>query len=630
MPESKKLASQFTFRRLIRRAADVLRQEGFKTFWIIGVDYINTHIKLFFRRFSVKRSSKTQQSLETMILRSSRFSDDPVVSIVIPVLNGIDYVPNCIRSIYRWPIARRFEVILVDQASQDGVGEYLEDCVIKYHNFVLLKNTTNTGFAPGINQGVAIAHGEYIAICNSDLVFTPGWLDHLVLELEEDPTLGIVSPVTNYVGEGPQVDPGAENLDSSQAAEYAVSISDRKGRIDAADRLVFFCVAMRRKLYITLGGLAAVYKTGNYEDDDFCLRTRMLGLKLTIIKRAFVFHYGSRSFKENKIDHTDLMLQNEKIFYERVANIATSMPLIKSAPSRSKPKISVIVRTKDRPYLLQQALRSLANQTYHDFEVVVINDGQMDIAPVIHGLLQYMTVRTISPQKHGRTIALNTGLEEARGDWITYLDDDDLAYPSHLELLMGEAVSHRDADLIYSNVNKSLSWEDVSQSSINVIERIRFADKNFQWDDLLVDNWIPIMSYMNRVSKAREINGFQEKIDLFEDWDFLLRFTRTANVYHVHRYTCEYRFRFNNVENHDSTLPMRRQALAARTKLYSNYPSASQLVVERRKISMKKANDQINEIDRIIKLNINNQQKNYMVATLVGGFPIRSKVLDGG
>ncbi len=629
MPESKKIASRFTFQRLTRRAADVLRQEGFKTFWIIGIDYIKTHLKTSYRGLFGNRSPRTKQPLGTMILRSSRFNDDPVVSIVIPVLNGIDYVPNCVRSIYRWPIARRFEVIVVDQASQDGVGAYLEDCVKKYQNFVLLKNTTNTGFAPGINQGVAIAHGEYLAICNSDLVFTPGWLDHMVSELEGDPTLGVVSPLTNYVGEGPQVDSGAQHLDSSQAAEYAVSISDHGGRIDAVDRLVFFCVAMRRKLYITLGGLAAVYKTGNYEDDDFCLRTRMLGLKLAIIKRAFVFHYGSRSFKENKIDHTDLMLQNEKIFYERVANIATSMPLIFSAPSRSKPKISVIVRTKDRPYLLQQALRSLANQTYREFEVVVINDGQMDISPVISGFLQYLTVRTILLQKHGRTIALNTGLEEARGAWITYLDDDDLVYPSHLELLMIEAEQHRDADFVYSNVNKSLSWEDVSQSSINVIERNRFADKSFQWDDLLVDNWIPIMSYMNRVAKAREINGFQEKIDLFEDWDFLLRFTRNANIYHVHRYTCEYRFRFNNIENHDSTLPMRRQALAARTRLYASYPSSSQLVVERRKVSMKKAKDQINEIDRIIKLNINNQQKNYMIATLVGGFPLRSKVLDG-
>ena len=93
------------------------------------------------------------------------------------------------------------------------------------------------------------------------------------------------------------------------------------------------------------------------------------------------------------------------------------------------PRMSVIVRTKDRPELLKEALASLRAQTFTDFETLVVNDGD----PLPEGILAPAPgsgVRVVvPPPPGGRSRALNAGLAAARGEWIAYLDDDDLYDP---------------------------------------------------------------------------------------------------------------------------------------------------------------------------------------------------------
>ncbi|MEK9137490.1 MAG: glycosyltransferase, partial [Bacteroidota bacterium] len=103
------------------------------------------------------------------------------------------------------------------------------------------------------------------------------------------------------------------------------------------------------------------------------MRARMAGFSLAIVPSAFVFHHGSRTFNDQGIDHVRLMLRNEKIFFDRVYSFSAQLPFVTHRSERQDPPlVSVIVRTKDRPHLLQQALASLANQTFNGFEAVVV------------------------------------------------------------------------------------------------------------------------------------------------------------------------------------------------------------------------------------------------------------------
>ena len=610
---------QYDLRRIMNTSRFIWRQSGPKQFLIYGISYLKKKgLNIWHNQARKIKAITMKKTVNEMIYHSSGLDPIPVVSLVIPVFNGKNYVPECIESIYHWSIAHRFEVIVVDQNSTDGVSAYLKSCLTMYKNFVLIHNKQNIGFAPGVNQAVAIARGEYIALCNSDLVFTPGWLDHLLTELENDPTIGIVSPMTNYVGEGPQVDPDAQEVDSIHASEYASLVVNRQGLIDAGDRLVFFCVALRRSLYNLLGGLAGVYRTGNYEDDDFCLRTRLLGLKLGIVKRSFVFHYGSRSFKENKIDYTEIMLRNESIYYERVSAFALSKPVILQKANPAEPFFSVVVRTKDRPHFLRQALQSLSNQTYKQFEVIVVNDGDMNVQSLVQTFVPNLNIRLIPQHHNGRSGALNTGIEEARSQWLTYLDDDDLVYPNHLEILNLGIHQNPDADLLYTNVNKSLWCMGHTFGEMSFLSRTRFADIDFDRNKLLIDNWIPIMSYVHRSNLAKQINGFSEELDIYEDWDFLLRFSQNCRVVHLRRITAEYRFRFS-LDNNDTTLLSRQSALNARLNLYQRFPSQDVEIQTARQLVTQTAHEQINTITRIQRMNLNDQQKTYLLTTFLAG-----------
>src|ERR1035437_10187989 len=91
------------------------------------------------------------------------------------------------------------------------------------------------------------------------------------------------------------------------------------------------------------------------------------------------------------------------------------------------PFVSVIVPTYNRPSLLDRALRSILGQTYRRFEILVVNDGGPDVTAVLDELQCGQALRYfVHPSNQGIAAARNTGMREARGKYIAYLDDDDI------------------------------------------------------------------------------------------------------------------------------------------------------------------------------------------------------------
>ncbi len=543
----------------------------------------------------------------------------PMVTIVIPVLNGLSYVRDCIESIYSSPVNCSYEVIAIDQNSVDGTKQYLKNCSTKFENFLLIENKTNVGFASAMNQGALIAKGQFLVLANSDLIFTPHWLNPLVDMVEREPQTAVVSPMTNYVGEGPQIDLDARDLKPEGAKGYAQKIQFRTAEVTVTDRLVFFCALIRTNVYHLLGGLANVYALGNYEDDDFCLRVRLAGFQLKIASNSFVYHLGSKTFKQQAIDYTKVMVNNEKIFFQRVVDFSQGSPLYLSlkAPVAA---VSVIVRTKDRPYLLKQALLSLIHQTYRDFEVILINNGKASIQPVVDFCSPYLNLRVLNVEPGiGRSKALNEGLAASSGKWISYLDDDDLVYPTHLENLVSGFIGAPETKLVYTDANKSLCWVDSLQENIVAVARERFAQQDFDYEAILIDNWIPIMSYMHPAEDAQRLGGYDESLDVFEDWDFLLRLTKNGKVRRVPRITCEYRMRFGDAPD-DSTLVNREKALKYRQEIYRRYPEPSEKVKNIRKVTFEIVDLQMDSIKKITAMPVSSLQKNYLLAASLGAF----------
>jgi LmbE family N-acetylglucosaminyl deacetylase/glycosyltransferase involved in cell wall biosynthesis len=187
--------------------------------------------------------------------------------------------------------------------------------------------------------------------------------------------------------------------------------------------------------------------------------------------------------------------------------------------------ISVIVRTKDRPALLAEAIASV-RATGYPAEIVVVNDGGAH--PNVDGvtLIEYETSR-------GRSDAANAGVKAAKNDYVTFLDDDDLYYPEHLETL-----THA------SRVSKAAAWYTDAVSAFIDGERrepMRIYSRDFDRELLLVENYIPLPTLLFRRTDFLDLGGFDSDFDLFEDWDFLIRLSQRGDFVHVPRITCEIR-----------------------------------------------------------------------------------------
>jgi GT2 family glycosyltransferase len=89
------------------------------------------------------------------------------VSVVIVNWNTREILRDCLRSIYEQTRGLTFEVIVIDNASEDGSLQMVKD---EFKEVILVENSTNRGFAAGNNQGLAIAKGRYVLLLNSDTV----------------------------------------------------------------------------------------------------------------------------------------------------------------------------------------------------------------------------------------------------------------------------------------------------------------------------------------------------------------------------------------------------------------------------------------------------------------------------
>jgi GT2 family glycosyltransferase/glycosyltransferase involved in cell wall biosynthesis len=243
------------------------------------------------RRFA--RSETWQNRIETLAPQVT--AAFPRVSIVIVTYNNLALNQQCLDSLFNttsWP---NLEVFVVDNASTDGTAEWLQEAAPSYPRLTVILNSENRGFAAANNQGLKTATGEFLVLLNNDTVLPRGWLAALVRHLHSDPTIGLIGPVTNAVGNEAKVEVGYEDVTGmpAWAAAYA---REHDGETFDIPMLAMFCVAMRRDVFERIGLLDERYDVGMFEDDDYTRRVRSEGFRIVCARDAFVHHWWRAAF----------------------------------------------------------------------------------------------------------------------------------------------------------------------------------------------------------------------------------------------------------------------------------------------------------------------------------------------
>jgi glycosyltransferase involved in cell wall biosynthesis len=199
---------------------------------------------------------------------------------------------------------------------------------------------------------------------------------------------------------------------------------------------------------------------------------------------------------------------------------------VASAPTLD---VSVLIRTRDRPRLLAEALESVARQTRAPLEVVVVNDGGEPVGHILASFAKRLTIRHVThPEALGRAAAANAGVRLAQGELVALLDDDDLFLPTHLQTL-ADALAGSGAELAHAACR--LVRPDGEEVMATPADR----------EALLLANTIPTCAALVSRQAILAVGGFDETLPFLEDWDLWIRLAQRRAFVFVNQVTSVYR-----------------------------------------------------------------------------------------
>lgn len=212
------------------------------------------------------------------------------------------------------------------------------------------------------------------------------------------------------------------------------------------------------------------------------------------------------------------------------------------------PLVTVITRTVEgREALLNQAIVSVMNQTYPSIEHIIAEDGgdsTKALCEQVRGISpERYEIRHLECPKKGRSHAANRALDEAAGQFVVILDDDDLLLPDHIETLVTE-IMRNDSDAAYS-----LAWDtpvkyfDKSRGYYTEHAHITLPlfYQEFDREVLFHHNFLPIQSVLFKHSLVGSSIRFDEDLDYLEDWVFWKRVSKDAKFQFVPKTTSLYK-----------------------------------------------------------------------------------------
>ncbi|HEY3914359.1 MAG TPA: glycosyltransferase, partial [Verrucomicrobiae bacterium] len=260
---------------------------------------------------------------------------------------------------------------------------------------------------------------------------------------------------------------------------------------------------------------------------------------------------------------------------------------------KDRPTVSVIVPTYNRPDRLEETLRSVLAQTFQDFEIIVVNDGGIDVSQIIARLNRpSQIIHHVHPVNRGLSAARNTALRLAQGRYISFLDDDDIFLPDHLETLVTflETTGHPAA---FTDALCAVEQKQPDGKYQIVRRYIAYPD---DWDKngMLRQNSVHVISVLHERGLGLLTGEFDEQLTTHEDWDYWIRLSRLFTPMHIRKTTCEFRSR----DDGTSMTSSRRADFLRTTRViyqkHATYAAGKRSTLRRQKRVLQKLEQRLN------------------------------------
>lgn len=272
-------------------------------------------------------------------------------------------------------------------------------------------------------------------------------------------------------------------------------------------------------------------------------------------------HYG----EENKNNSASKI---EKIFSvknsENKKHKIVTILGIKFKFRRKEPYFSIIMPTYNRAFCIENAINSLINQTYSNWELVIIDDGSTDNTKELikQKYSKYIRNKKIIYKKikhRGQCYARNIGLKTAKHTWIGYLDTDNELYPKFLKSLKNAIIKHPKKQCFYVKAEKSNGG---------------VIGKAFDFASLCESNYIDMGGFVHNKSLVKKNDNFDTNLKRLEDWDLIVRYTRHNKPYFIDKVLFKYNQdnKFRRISNSEN-IEIAREQIYKKIKDYKEKKS---------------------------------------------------------
>ena len=502
----------------------------------------------------------------------------PYIDISVVVYNSENWIESFLVSLKEqdYPLSL-INLFFIDHSSKKTTFERLLGFEKEYEALFSswsITRQSNKGFGNGHDKAISISVSKFILIANVDLIFTKSAIKNAVktaladrsgeyaswefrqMPYEHPKVYDPVTMETNWSshactllrreayeavgGYEPKIFMYAEDVELSY--RFRANGWHLKYCPDAVvQHFTYDAVSQVKPLQFegsTLGNAFIRFRYGNYRDKEVALflliwlsgeGEKFKGARKKVFKNIYKALDERKYFSEYNYQNDSFYPSFRGFDYEMIREGAFYEV---DFPDEA-PLVSVIVRTyQGREKYLKQCLMSIVNQTYKHIEILVVEDGGNKMEDVARSFCELASIKYYSFHKIGRSATGNNGMKNASGKYCVFLDDDDLFFSDHIEVLVSALIKNKKASAAYS-----LAFEvptEIVNEKRDYVEGEYFTQRlffqEFDYSILSDHNFLPIQSVLFERSLFFQRGGFDESLTYLEDWNLWLRYAH-GNVF---------------------------------------------------------------------------------------------------